>query len=375
MAEPETSGGPSRTARRNPWVARAGALGLALLTLGTGWWAGRATLSPPESASPAAADPIMYEVVEGTVGQAVSFTAEATWAPAPLAVNAASGTVTSVDVADGDTLTAGDVVYTVGLEPVVALPGAVPAFRDLSVGLEGADVRQLEQFLVSEGRLRTADSRYGEDTAGAVRAWQRALGRPPTGTVGPAGLLFVPRLPARVLVDDALQVGAIVSPGQAALSALADAPEFAVVLSSQQQDSVPLTAAVEVHAGNTSWSGVIADAVATPEGDLRLRLTGPGGGALCGADCGQVPVSGAPRYRTDVVLVPETSGPVLPVAAIVTAPDGTTHVVHEDGQQAPVEIVAAAEGRAVVSGVEIGDRVRLLPGAGVGAPASADGPS
>ena len=97
------------------------------------------------------------------------------------------------------------------------------------------------------------------------------------------------------------------------------------------------------------------------------------GGAICGTSCDQVPVDGSGRYRTDLVVVPDTSGPVVPIAAIVTGADGRTFVTRDDGRDVLVRIVAAAHGRAVVDGVEPGETIRLStdPGASSASPAPA----
>lgn len=351
--------------RRRAGRARLGWLAVAVAALTLGWWAGRATLDPPAVPPPVTA-PVTYEVAEGSVSQVQSFTAQAMWPLTPLATNAAAGTVTTIEVADGDTLQSGDVVYTVDLRPVVAVPGSVPAFRDLAPGVSGADVRQLEEFLVSQGRLEEADGRYDDDTVAAVTAWQRDTGMDQTGTVSGSNLLFVPRLPVRVVLDDALRVGSVISPGQPAVSALGAHPDIAVVLSTQQQNAVPLATTVRVHTAESTWSGTVAEAVATPEGDLRLELQAAEGGPICDEECGSVPVDGSARYRTDLVVVPETTGPVVPIAAITTRPDGSTHVTREDGAETPVEIVASAEGRAVVEGVGVGEVILLLPAGDAG---------
>lgn len=330
---------------------------VAVLCAAGGWWAGRVSLEPP--APPATPVPdVSYEVVEGTVSRVQSFTAEASWDRRPLGTNTAAGTVTTIDVANGEEVTAGQQVYSVGLKPVVALPGAVPAFRDLAEGVRGADVRQLEDFLVAEGLLSGADDRYGSSTVEAVRTWQESWGQPRTGTVLATEVLFVPTLPARVVLDDVLRVGAVLSPGQPVLFAVAEAPEIAVILSTEQQDFVPLATDVRVEGPDGVWTGEVARAVATPDGQMRLELQAMGGGPICGDQCATIPVEGSARYRTDLVVVPETTGPVVPVAAILTGPDGSTSVLVE-GETLPITILAAAEGQAVVEGVAVGETIRF----------------
>lgn len=350
--------GRSDLPRKRVWGLRLGWVALVAAALAVGWWAGRATLEPPVG-PPILTEPITYDVGEGSVSKVQSFTAQAMWPVTPLATNAANGTVTTIDVDDGDTLQAGDVVYTVDLRPVVAVPGSVPAFRDLAPGTRGEDVRQLEEFLVDQGRLEQADDRYDSGTVAAVQAWQRDAGMERSGVVSGKNVLFVPTLPVRVVLDDTLRVGAVIQPGQPAVSALAKDPEIAVILSTQQQDAVPLATTVHVYSAESTWTGSVAESVATPEGDLRLELQGIDGGPICGMGCASVPVDGSARYRTDLVVIPETYGPVVPIAAIKTQPDNTSYVTLADGQDRPVRVVASAEGLAVVDGVSVGEVIRL----------------
>jgi hypothetical protein len=73
-----------------------------------------------------------------------------------------------------------------------------------------------------------------------------------------------------------------------------------------------------------------------------------------------VPLLGETSFSTEIVVVPETEGPVIPVAGILTDPDGSTSVRLADGTTIEVEVLAVADGLAVVEGVSAGD-VILLP--------------
>jgi len=73
-----------------------------------------------------------------------------------------------------------------------------------------------------------------------------------------------------------------------------------------------------------------------------------------------VPIEGRSDFPADIVVVPETAGPVVPVAAIQTGADGSTFVTGTSGDPVAVEVVASHAGLAVVDGVETGD-VLLLP--------------
>jgi len=125
---------------------------------------------------------------------------------------------------------------------------------------------------------------------------------------------------------------------------------------------VPLSADVFVTYDGGVWPGRIVEAVEDElRGELRLILDAPDGGAVCGLDCaGAVPLLGESSFSTEIVVVPETEGPVVPVAGIVTSPDGSASVRMVGGEMTSVTVVAVADGLAVVEGVSAGD-VILLP--------------
>ena len=75
------------------------------------------------------------------------------------AINHASGTYTELPDA-GDKVDCGDVLYRVDDDPVLLLCGTVPAYRDLAIGDEGKDVRQLNRNLHELGY----DADAGVDT-------------------------------------------------------------------------------------------------------------------------------------------------------------------------------------------------------------------
>ncbi len=77
----------------------------------------------------------------------------------------------------GATLDEGKVAMAVGERPVFVLQGAVPAFRDLTLGTAGDDVRQLEDGLKRLGfDPGPTDGLYDVGTATAVTAWYEKSG-------------------------------------------------------------------------------------------------------------------------------------------------------------------------------------------------------
>ncbi|BCJ44833.1 peptidoglycan-binding protein [Actinoplanes ianthinogenes] len=104
-----------------------------------------------------------------------------------------SGTVTWMPAA-GATVRRGKPLYKVDNKPVLLMYGTMPAYRSLSSGDEGTDVKQLEKNLWALGyRGFTVDDEYTSATADAVEEWQDDLGLDETGTVELGRVVFKPR--------------------------------------------------------------------------------------------------------------------------------------------------------------------------------------
>jgi peptidoglycan hydrolase-like protein with peptidoglycan-binding domain len=122
-----------------------------------------------------------------------------------------NGTVTGLP-AEGATITRGKAIFHLDNKPVTLLYGSLPAYRTLSTGVKGADVKQFEQNLRALGyRGFTVDSTYSWATASAVKDWQDDLDLTKTGTVDPSQIVYAA---GAVRVDSlSTQVGAVVGPG------------------------------------------------------------------------------------------------------------------------------------------------------------------
>ncbi|MBO1418530.1 peptidoglycan-binding protein, partial [Streptomyces sp. FH025] len=88
--------------------------------------------------------------------------------------------VSKLGVKSGDTVEAGQLLAEVSGQPLFALPGAVPAYRDLKPGSTGPDVSELQAALAGLGYSTGDDETgsYGAGTASAVTAFYRKLGYP-----------------------------------------------------------------------------------------------------------------------------------------------------------------------------------------------------
>ena len=76
----------------------------------------------------------------------------------------------------------GDVLLTASGRPVFVLQGKLTAYRDLTPGISGKDVRQLEQALERLGYAPgPVDGVFDRQTSAAVKAWYEASGLEPFG--------------------------------------------------------------------------------------------------------------------------------------------------------------------------------------------------
>lgn len=348
--------GPVRTIRLM------GLLLVVVIVAAAAFWAGRTALAPPEDPLAEGDEPVTYVVEVGTVGRSLAFTAVAEWPLVPAGRQSGSGVVTSVEVAQGRLVDAGDVLYSVDLRPVVVAQGSVPMFRSLGLRDEGEDVAQVQQLLSVLGFYSgEVDGVFGGSTRSAVRDWQDSLGVDDTGVVEASDVVFVEFLPARIVLSESVTPGARLSDGEVVVSVVPDAPEFRIPLSTEQADLVPLSADVVVTYVEGMWDARIEKAVESNPGQLDLVLVGPGGGSVCGDVCVDwVDLRGTTNFRAEVIVIPETTGPVVPVGALSTDAANNPSVTLADGSLIPVTVIESANGIAVVDGVEVGTEILVL---------------
>ena len=347
------------------------AIGLAATA---GVLAGRATLAPASPPVPEATA-ASYTVAEGSVGRSIRFPAAAVWPVTDLSAGAAEGVLTSIEVSQGQPVGSGTILYTVDLRPVTIVAGDVPAFRDLALGLRGPDVAQLRAHLHAEGHLRAArpSSAFDQATHAAVRRWQRAIGVDPDGVVRLGDVIFAPGLPVRVSLTE-VRLGDRTGPEAPVIGAREQVPTFTVTLGADQAAVVPTEGPVTITGAGHAWAGVIASAEQVAS-TLVLTITAADGGPVCGTECDAVmppAVGDSVVMQADFTIVPDTAGPVVPVAAIGTTATGDHVVTRTDGREVPVVVMASSDGMAVVDGVRAGDELWLIAD---GSPAPAGEPT
>lgn len=344
-----------RTAR---WLALVLVVALAA---GAGWWAARVTTAHDIPEVDAGSQQVQVEVVDGTVGRALAVNVTVARPFRLLASNSLEGVVTSVGGGDAQL---GEPVFVVAGVPARAVVGVMPFYRDLAGGTSGADVTQLQDALRDLGYFQgSSDGRFGASTTRAVTAWQKAVGEPATGTVTLGSLIAFPQLPATYRLDEDFVVGAVVGGGEPAVFAPAGDAEFRLVLGADQARLVPAEADVMVTFEDLQWAAVVTSSTVGEDGSTTFALVGPDGGAVCGEQCASLPGQEQITLLAQVQVVPQTTGPAVPVAAVRTAADGGTYVVLPGGDEEAVTVLAAGDGLAIVDGLTAGDQVVVLDAA------------
>ncbi|WP_233624235.1 efflux RND transporter periplasmic adaptor subunit [Actinoplanes sp. ATCC 53533] len=267
-----------------------------------------------------------------------------------------SGTVTAL-AAEGATVTRGKALYRIDDDPVVLLYGSLPAYRTLSSGDTGRDVKQFEKNLWALGyRGFTVDRDYTSATASAVRDWQDDLGVSETGTVDPARIVFAP---GAVRVDSrSAAPGDAAQPGTALLETTGTGRVATVELDISDQRLAREGAAVrvtlpdgkEVRGTIKSVETVVTPGEGQEEASTSLSVTIGFATAPAGLDQASVSVAFTASQRPGVLTVP--------VAALLALAEGGYGLQVIDGggaRIAAVETGLFADGRVEVSGSGIAD--------------------
>ncbi|MEV4706529.1 peptidoglycan-binding protein [Actinoplanes sp. NPDC049316] len=335
-------------------VAAAGAAALVAAGLpSAGDDAARATSLPPGTALVTKQTLVDTESVDGELGYG-----DATRHKARL-----SGTVTAL-AASGSTVSRGQALYRIDEDPVVLLYGKLPAYRTLSPGDHGRDVKQFEANLWALGyRGFTVDKSYTSATADAVRDWQDDLGVPETGRADPAQIVYAA---GQVRVDSRQAApGDLVQPGAGLLSTTGTGRFAKVSLEASDARLARKGAAVTVTLPDGKQvKGKIVDvetAVTPGEGQQEdtTKYDVTVGGFTSGAlDHAAVSVEFTAAKREGVLTVP--------VAALLALAEGGYGLEVVDGGATRIVAVRTgmfADGRVEVSGGGLTD------GTTVGTPA------
>ena len=145
----------------------------------------------------------------------------------------------------GRTVYQGDRMYAVSGAPVVLLYGGIPAYRDLSEGMTGADVTELNKALVRLGLAagsalgpRSGWDYYSAETAYAVGLLQARLGLTETGVLSLGEAVFLPGPTLVTGWGTGATLGGAAAPGTVVLTASSTTPVVTIALDPAQQGEV-----------------------------------------------------------------------------------------------------------------------------------------
>jgi peptidoglycan hydrolase-like protein with peptidoglycan-binding domain len=259
----------------------------------------------------------------------------------------------------GTPINQGDVLYTVDGAPVVALVGALPAWRSLSISsTDGADVAQLEASLVAlgydPGLKVVVDNHFDSATRTMVKAWQQGLGVEATGTVTLGSVVF---LPASTTVSSVARVvGDTVGDGDTVLTLATPTQEVLV--------DVPAGDEAQVVPGLTVGIGDVQGTVS------RLRSADQNGTAVVEAVITPATAianaSNGSSVKVTLTLQNDAGVLIAPAEALVSRLDGSYAVQLQtsDGttKWLPVELLGVSGANVAIRGDGLSEgTVLLLP--------------
>jgi uncharacterized membrane protein YgcG len=274
--------------------------------------------------------------------------------------------ISKLDVAAGDTIISGKQLAEIDGQPMFALTGPVPAWRDLAPGETGPDVTELQQALGSLGYYDEGDmpGYYGAATEYAVTLYYEHLGDTPpsSGGVPAADVVFLPALPATVV---AVNGATGEQPGQpflelAARGSLALTGELPPAYAGQVKTGLNVTIYDEVTGIHAT--GTVADlgtaTTVTPTGAVVDIGGGSGSagssgsadsGSSSSSSSGSGSSSGSSGSSASTVFIPVTVQPSKPLAAALNG-ENVLVTVQTGRTEGPVLTVPVAAIVTTVSG-------------------------
>src|SRR6266849_1275273 len=240
-AMPPQAGQGHRSGRRRWAAAGAGAVAVAAVVLAItdpfgppgSPGAGAAGSSHPVATAMVTLRSLASQTqVAATLGDVGSYTV----------VNQAQGTITALSAA-GQVVRQGQMLYQVNGSPVVLLYGPVPAYRDLSEGLTGPDVTELNTDLVTLGyatrsQLGPSKDYFSSGTAYALEKLQARLGVPQDGVLALGQAVLLPAAALITGLGQTTVLGGPAQPGSVLLSASSTIPVVIIDLDAAQRTEV-----------------------------------------------------------------------------------------------------------------------------------------
>ncbi|MCS6555916.1 peptidoglycan-binding protein [Curtobacterium flaccumfaciens] len=362
---------------------------VAAVAAGVGTWALATVPSGPgasdSSGSPGgtASSGATATVTRGDLTDSKVFAGTLGYGAATGVPGAAAGTITWLP-RPGDVVERDGALYAVDERDVRSMYGTVPLWRDLERGLQGADVRQLNENLAALGYDVSVDDRFGPRTERAVRQWQQDRGHEVTAVLTADDVAFVDGAVRVASVDGRLGERIAGGAGAAAGAGGAGAGAGAADGTGAAADVLQVTSTRRVVAATVPQRDAERLAVGT---DVEVRVNGAGaampgsvvdvqpttsedGGTAVDVsvsfDPGKRRLPAAASAQVDAKGTTERDVLSVPVAALVAGAGGryAVDVVQRDGttERVRIEPGFSADGRIAVTGdLAAGDRV-VVPG-------------
>jgi putative peptidoglycan binding protein len=264
----------------------------------------------------------------------------------------------------GQVIGRGQKLYAINGRPIPLLIGTTPLTRQLTTGVSGDDVRELEDNLVQlgYGAGLTADGTFTSADADAVKRWQAALGVDQTGVVNPGEAVFLAS-PLRVS-QVKVQSGASSQTGQNVIDGTGPDHVVTVNLDARRQTLAHVGADVDVSLPTGSRvQGKIVDVgtVATTSGQGANQTTTIPVSVTLADQAAAGKLDGA---SVSVYMTRATHPNVLtvPVTALMALSGGGYAVETADGRhrRIPVQTGLFSNGRVEVSGPGIVEGLKIL---------------
>ena len=312
---------------RKTWTLAAAVLAVVTVTGGVLVTSGAQQPALAAQQSPTSTAPVERRTLSAMVSQGGILTYRARSDGSLFSViNHARGTYTQLP-AVGRVISQGRVLYRVNNSPVVVLHGATPAYRTLSAGASGPDVRELNADLVTLGyatraQLSPTSAFFGSTTTTAVKKLQAALGLSQTGTLAVGQVVFEP---ATVRVTSVTaQPGGSARPGETVLQATSTTRQVQVALDASQQTELAVGDKVTITLPDNRTTPGVVSSVAT----VATCPSSSGGG-------GSSSSSGSAAPGTDPCSS-GSSGSAAPTIAVDITPSHPAATGKWD--QAPVQV-------------------------------------
>jgi hypothetical protein len=235
----------------------------------------------------------------------------------------------------GQIIRQGEVLYEINESPVVLLYGSVPAYRDLSEGMTGGDVRELNADLVKLGYATAAAlgsasgwDYFSSETAYALGLLQSHLGLTVTGSLPLGQAVFLPSAIQVTGLGTAVAPGASVAAGSVVLTGSSLTPVVTIALDASLQSEVAVGNKVSITLPDGATTPGVISQISNVASSSSSGNSGNGNGTANGNGNGGENGNGnGPGSATITVLVsltdPKAAGTLNQAPVEVTITTGS----------------------------------------------------